>query len=136
MEPMNCTADVRSDRCEVWVPTQFPEVVRDKAAEITGLEPEQVTVHTLPGWRLWPSRLGLRSTGNSGLQGRWSSGQADLDQRGRHPARFLSPSLQEPLTGSLDEDGLPSPGATNWQGHQRFRSSLGNLWIPEPSANC
>ena len=46
MEPMNCTADVRSDRCEIWVPTQFPEVVRDKAAEITGLEPEQVTVHT------------------------------------------------------------------------------------------
>ena len=46
MEPMNCTADVRSDRCEIWVPTQFPEVVRDKAAEITGLAPEQVTVHT------------------------------------------------------------------------------------------
>ena len=46
MEPMNCTADVRSDRCEIWVPTQFPEVVRDKAAKITGLEPEQVTVHT------------------------------------------------------------------------------------------
>ena len=40
MEPMNFTADVRSDRCEVWVPTQFPEVVCDKAAEITGLEPE------------------------------------------------------------------------------------------------
>jgi len=25
MEPMNCTADVRSDRCEVWVPTQNPQ---------------------------------------------------------------------------------------------------------------
>ncbi|MEC8593716.1 MAG: hypothetical protein VXY74_02785 [SAR324 cluster bacterium] len=46
---MNCTADVRSDHCEIWVPTQFPEVVCDKAAEITGLEPEQVTV-TLPTW--------------------------------------------------------------------------------------
>jgi isoquinoline 1-oxidoreductase beta subunit len=46
MEPMNCTADVQTDRCEIWVPSQFPEVVRDKAAEITGLEPEQVKVHT------------------------------------------------------------------------------------------
>jgi len=24
MEPMNCTADVRSDSCEIWVPTQIP----------------------------------------------------------------------------------------------------------------
>ena len=46
MEPMNCKADVHKDRCEVWVPTLFPEVVRDKASEITGLVPEQVTVHT------------------------------------------------------------------------------------------
>src|SRR5439155_23954017 len=24
MEPINCTADVRADRCDVWVPTQGP----------------------------------------------------------------------------------------------------------------
>jgi CO/xanthine dehydrogenase Mo-binding subunit len=46
MEPMNCTVDLRADRCDVWVPTQFPEVVRDKVAEVFGLDDEQVTVHT------------------------------------------------------------------------------------------
>ncbi len=30
MEPMNCTADVRSDRCEVWVPTQDPQAALGK----------------------------------------------------------------------------------------------------------
>lgn len=46
MEPMNCTADVRSDGCEIWVPTQNQTGAMAKAVEITGLKPEQVTVHT------------------------------------------------------------------------------------------
>lgn len=46
MEPMNCTADVRPESCEVWVSTQAPSSSQQVAAEITGLGPEQVTVHT------------------------------------------------------------------------------------------
>ena len=46
MEPMNCTADVRRDSCEIWAPTQVPNEVREMAAERTGLPIEQVTVHT------------------------------------------------------------------------------------------
>jgi isoquinoline 1-oxidoreductase beta subunit len=46
MEPMNCTAEVREDNCEIWVPTQAQDKVRDQVAEVTGLLPEQVTVHT------------------------------------------------------------------------------------------
>jgi isoquinoline 1-oxidoreductase beta subunit len=45
MEPMNCTAHVREDACEVWVPTQSQSMTRDAAAAITGLPPERVTVH-------------------------------------------------------------------------------------------
>lgn len=45
MEPMNCVADVRDDRCEVWAPTQMPEYVRVAAERITGLPPEAITVH-------------------------------------------------------------------------------------------
>jgi CO/xanthine dehydrogenase Mo-binding subunit len=45
MEPMNCTADVQSDRCEIWAPTQHPQGVQGTAAEITGLPVERVTVH-------------------------------------------------------------------------------------------
>jgi isoquinoline 1-oxidoreductase beta subunit len=46
MEPMNCTADVRADRCEVWAPTQTPSGTQDTAAEITGLDPDKIVVHT------------------------------------------------------------------------------------------
>jgi CO/xanthine dehydrogenase Mo-binding subunit len=45
MEPMNCTADVRPDRCEVWVPTQNPQGTQRAAAQITELPIERVTVH-------------------------------------------------------------------------------------------
>jgi len=50
MEPMNCTADVKADRCEIWAPTQSPQRIQTDAAEILGLDKEQVTVHvTLMG---------------------------------------------------------------------------------------
>ena len=45
MEPMNCTAAVGHDRCEVWAPTQNPEGARDMAARICDLPRESVTVH-------------------------------------------------------------------------------------------
>jgi isoquinoline 1-oxidoreductase beta subunit len=46
MEPMNCTADVRADSCEVYAPTQFQTVNQLTAAKIAGLKPEQVRIHT------------------------------------------------------------------------------------------
>ena len=46
MEPINCVADVRADRCEVWTGTQFQTVDRDAAAQEAGLKPEQVKLHT------------------------------------------------------------------------------------------
>jgi len=46
MEPMNATAQVRSDHCVLWAPTQAPDVARQVACDITGLSREQVDVHT------------------------------------------------------------------------------------------
>src|SRR5688500_14980945 len=45
MEPMNCTADVRADRCEIWAPTQNPQGTQSAAASLTGLPIDAVTVH-------------------------------------------------------------------------------------------
>jgi isoquinoline 1-oxidoreductase beta subunit len=45
MEPMNCLADVRADRAEVWGPMQDPDGVRALAARVTGLEPKSIAVH-------------------------------------------------------------------------------------------
>jgi isoquinoline 1-oxidoreductase subunit beta len=46
MEPMDCTAHVRKDGCDVWVPTQNQTGVLMTALRVTGLKPEQIHVHT------------------------------------------------------------------------------------------
>lgn len=46
MEPMNTTADVRSDRCEVWSPNQVQLRARRAAAAVTGLPLEKCLIHT------------------------------------------------------------------------------------------
>ena len=47
MEPLNCTADVRADRCTVWASTQGQSAAAQEAARITGLPPDKIDVHTL-----------------------------------------------------------------------------------------
>ncbi|MBI5075844.1 MAG: xanthine dehydrogenase family protein molybdopterin-binding subunit [Nitrospirae bacterium] len=46
MEPMNCTAFVQKDRCDIWAPTQNQTGTLSTAQKITGLKPEQIHVHT------------------------------------------------------------------------------------------
>ena len=46
MEPMNCTALFTGDALEVWAPCQAHSVARDVAAEVAGLDPQLVTMHT------------------------------------------------------------------------------------------
>ena len=46
MEPMNCTADVRADGCDIYAPTQFQTFSQMTGAKLAGLKPEQVRVHT------------------------------------------------------------------------------------------
>jgi len=47
MEPMNCTALMRSDgTCEVWAGTQAPTLVKWLVARAAGVDSEKVRVHT------------------------------------------------------------------------------------------
>ncbi len=46
MEPLNCVVDLRADSCEIWTGTQFQTVDRLRAAQVAGLAPEKVQVHT------------------------------------------------------------------------------------------
>jgi isoquinoline 1-oxidoreductase beta subunit len=46
MEPMNCTADVRADGCDLYVGTQVQQVAQTTAASAAGLQPAQVNVIT------------------------------------------------------------------------------------------
>lgn len=59
MEPMNCVADVRSDRIEIWTGTQWPLSIQDSLAALSGLPKLSITVHNQ-----W-------SGGSFGRRGQW-----------------------------------------------------------------
>ncbi len=46
MEPLNCTVKISADACEIWTGTQFQTMDQMVAVQITGLKPEQVSIHT------------------------------------------------------------------------------------------
>ncbi|MGI9342301.1 MAG: molybdopterin cofactor-binding domain-containing protein [Gammaproteobacteria bacterium] len=48
MEPMNATVHVQAERCDVWVPSQSPDMTREVVASLTGLSRAAVHVHVLP----------------------------------------------------------------------------------------
>ncbi len=45
MEPLNCTARVASDRVDVWMGTQNPDLALELAARASGVKPENVYIH-------------------------------------------------------------------------------------------
>ena len=45
MEPMNATADVRGDTCEVWSGVQAQMVVQGQVAKLLGIAPEKVKIN-------------------------------------------------------------------------------------------
>lgn len=46
MEPMTCTVAIGENEAEVWTGTQGQTIAQRRVAEIAGLKPEQVKVHT------------------------------------------------------------------------------------------
>lgn len=47
MEPLNATVRIASDACEIWTGTQAQTADQKAAAEILGLAPEKVAIHTM-----------------------------------------------------------------------------------------
>ena len=45
MEPMNCTASVTADSCELWVPTQCHTTAMEAAMRLTGLDSSKIKVN-------------------------------------------------------------------------------------------
>jgi isoquinoline 1-oxidoreductase beta subunit len=48
MEPLNCTAQVRQDGCEVWCGSQAPNHIIDELATLLGLPKAAIVVHLMP----------------------------------------------------------------------------------------
>jgi isoquinoline 1-oxidoreductase beta subunit len=64
MEPMNATASVNGDMCEVWVGAQNPMGFRYEVAAALELDPENVTVHQ----HFMGGGFGRRSIADSAIQ--------------------------------------------------------------------
>lgn len=112
MEPLNCAVRIGPDKCEVWTGTQFQTVDQKVAAEITGLLPEQVHIHTV----FLGGGFGRRATPTSdfvteAVHVAKAAGQPvktvwtrEDDVRGG----YYRPSYVHRVRIALDENGMPA----------------------------
>ena len=109
MEPPNCTAWVQKDRCEVWAPTQSPEVVHSAAKRITGLPDSAIRVNVTFlgggfGRRWFPAEVDdaieTSKLVSAPVQVLWTR-EDDIQHDFYRPASFHR------LSGGLDERGWP-----------------------------
>jgi Aerobic-type carbon monoxide dehydrogenase, large subunit CoxL/CutL homologs len=108
MEPMNATADVRADRCEVWSGIQAQQVVQGLVAKELGLAPDKITVNnTLLGGG-FGRRLGdyvidavkLSKSVGKPVKVIWTR-EDDMD------GDFFRPSAYNKMSAGVDASGKP-----------------------------
>jgi isoquinoline 1-oxidoreductase subunit beta len=46
MEPINCTAQIKDGKCEVWASTQVPSIAKWKASSAADVSSDNTTIHT------------------------------------------------------------------------------------------
>jgi isoquinoline 1-oxidoreductase subunit beta len=110
MEPMNCTASVTADGCDIWAPTQGPELTRIVADAITQLPPEKIRVH----WTYAGGGFGRRLLADFVVQA------LVLSKAVQRPVKvvwtreedmthdFYRPATLTRLAAALDQDGKPT----------------------------
>jgi isoquinoline 1-oxidoreductase beta subunit len=110
MEPMNCTAAVTADGCDIWAPTQGPELTRIVAGAITQLPPEKIRVH----WTYAGGGFGRRLLADFVAQA------LVLSKAVQRPVKvvwtreedmthdFYRPATLTRITAALDADGKPT----------------------------
>lgn len=109
LEPVNCTADVREGRCDLWGPFQHPRSARTLAARVTGLPETAVFIHMTRmgggfGRRLMsdfaPEAALLSKAAGAPVQVVWTR-EDDM----RHD--FYRPAGYHRLEAGLDAQGKP-----------------------------
>jgi isoquinoline 1-oxidoreductase beta subunit len=132
MEPMNCTAHVRSDGCDVWVGTQVVTRAQAAAAAAAGLPLEKVRVHN----QLLGGGFGRRLDVDYVTQAVKIAKEVDF------PVKLIwsreedmqhgvyRPCYLNRLAAALDESGAPIA----WS-HRIVGSSVEARWIPQAFVN-
>ncbi|NND91672.1 MAG: xanthine dehydrogenase family protein molybdopterin-binding subunit, partial [Granulosicoccus sp.] len=118
MEPMNATAWVREDRVDIWAPTQVPGIVQQVAAELLGVAPATVSVHTLflgGGFgRRFEVDFVMQAVLTSRMMGQAVKLIWSREEDTRHD--FYRPAAMSRFKAVLGDDGYP----TAW--HNRIAS--------------
>jgi isoquinoline 1-oxidoreductase beta subunit len=132
MEPMNCTAHVRADGCEIWVGNQVVSRAQATAAQVTGLPPEKVAVHN----HLIGGGFGRRLDVDGITQAVEIAKQVDgpvkvvwsRDEDIQHDV--YKPYFFDRISAGLDADGKPIA----WH-HRITGSSVFARWVPPTFKN-
>ncbi len=117
MEPLNCAVELKADHCEIWTGTQFQTVDRAAAAEVAGLKPEQVQIHTTLlgggfGRRACPESdfvreaVAVAKAAGAPVKVIWTR---EDDMHGG----WYRPAYYHALQGGIDADGWPA--AWQWR---------------------
>jgi isoquinoline 1-oxidoreductase beta subunit len=121
MEPMNATVRIADGRCEVWTGVQDPLAARKVAAEASGLEPEQVTIHNqqlgggfgrrLPGVMDFVDQAVriAKELAPAPVKMIWSR-----EEDTQHD--FYRPAVIGRFKGAIGEDGAPSAWVSKFNG--------------------
>jgi isoquinoline 1-oxidoreductase subunit beta len=125
MEPMNCTADVKADRAEIWAPTQSPDWIMAAVAQATGIPAKSVVVHTT----LMGGGFGRRYHVDFGVEAAMLSKaigkpvQVVWTREDDIAHDFYRQASCHKLTAALDEKGKPLA----WQ-HHIASTSIREFW--------
>ena len=127
MEPMNCTAHVRKDGCEIWVGNQALARAQAAAAKITGLPLDKVVVHN----HLIGGGFGRRLEVDGVIRAVQIAKQVDgpvkvvwtREEDIQHD--MYRPYFFDRMSAGLDEKGMP----VAWS-HRFAGSSVIARWLP------
>jgi isoquinoline 1-oxidoreductase beta subunit len=110
MEPLNCVADVRSDSVELWTGTQFQTMTAQVASQISGVAPENVTVHVPLLGGGFGRRAGIDFVSDAVATSKAAGKPVKLlyTREDDTCAAHYRPMSYNVLRGAVGADGLPS----------------------------
>jgi len=127
MEPMNCTAHVRSDGCEVWVGSQVIGRAQAAAAKVAGMPLDKVIVHNHLIGGGFGRRLEVDGVTRAVQIAKQVDGPVKVvwtrEEDIQHD--MYRPYWLDRISGGLDADGMPVAWKRRFAG-----SSIVARWLP------